>query len=240
MTPSSATAISEAFLVRTTNQKMEVSKSDLDRIDRIWFQMLESNPASNIFDGKVLCVVQASGNELVCRAVPYRFFYAQRIDPALRQRLNLRAAAVSGITFIGNAVVMGRRSRALTQYPNCFELVPSGSIDGDFVQPDGTINYRQQLAHELAEELKPEHKGSMSIQSLALLYDDAEATIDLCCRIDLPDDTVIPKSTKEYTELLKLSHEDLKDFVRNHQGEIVPVTTELLRFSGLKLQFIER
>lgn len=233
MTAVDITAISETFVVRLTNQEVEVSKSDQDQIDRLWSHMLDMKPAGNVFDGTIFSVVQANEHELVCQSVPYRFFCAQRVDPALRQRLNLRVAAVSGITFIDDCVVIGRRSQALTQYPDFFELVPSGSIDTDFVQSDGIIDYRQQLANELAEELVPGPWDGISIRPLTLVFDRQESTFDLCCRIDLPSGTSIPKSTDEYTELLKVRLEDLASFELNQQSKIVPVTTALLRFLSL-------
>lgn len=233
MTAVDITAISETFLVRITNQEVEVSKSDLDYIDRLWCHLLHTKPTGNVFDGTIFCVAQSNDNELVCQPVPYRFFCAQRVDSALRQRLNLRVAAVTGITFIDDSVVIGRRSQALTQYPDFFELVPSGSIDTDFVQPDGTIDYRRQLANELAEELVAEFPDGISIRPVALLFDKEESTFDLCCRIDLPIGTVIPNSTDEYAELLKVSFEDLSSFEHSHQSRIVPATIALLRFLSL-------
>ncbi len=201
-------------------------------IDAIW-QAASEQSDSKLFDGKILCALEISSKALVCSIIPYRFFYAQRQSNMIRNALQIKVVAVSGLIFHHGLLYFGRRSLSITQYPNFIELVPSGSIDADSVVTNGKADFCKQLENELIEELSVKKKAVSSIEPLLLAFDRQENTWDICCRIILKADATksIDKNfeSQEYQEIICVHLTELVNFLKANAKCLLPTTQVILQ-----------
>ncbi len=213
---------------------MELSAPDhiIKAIETIWQAAIEQ-PGSKLFDGKILSVTAVSPTALTCSAVPYRFFYAQRQSNIIREALQIKAVAVSGIILHNQSLYLGRRSQFTTQYPGHIELLPSGSINADLVKPSGMVDFRQQLIEELAEEVGINHAFISEIDPLFLVFDVEEQTWDICCRITLSSNFSIGSEnglrTNEYDEIFSVPLSQSTNFVKTNAKCLVPTTQIIMQ-----------
>ncbi len=201
-------------------------------VDGIWKEAADRSQGK-LFDGMVTCLSSIEPGKLYVQPVPYRLFYAQRQSAKLRAALDLKALAVSGIIRCHGAVLFGKRSPTVTQYPGYWELVPSGALDAGKPGAEGCLDYKQQILDELKEECAVEPADVVCVSPLALILDVGEATYDICCQIELkksPPDSI---SNDEYTQIESISDRQLSRFYAEHSGALVPTSAAILKYQGL-------
>lgn len=222
--------VDSPLTIRLSGRHFLPSPEITSQVESIWQDFTDKNPG--LSDGDLLFVDQYNPNNsssILCFTAPYRYFFAQRKDALIRERLNLQGLAVSGIIDQDDCLLFGQRSSLVTQYKNFWELVPSGSLSPRFLQQDDTINFTQQLAEEFCEELSGNIKDIVRINPEALIFDDAESTLDILSSISVHPNFHHPPSTDEYQQILKVSKSSVDDWVEKKEQQLVPTSLVALR-----------
>lgn len=229
--------ITKEFQVQASSSGFNPSDAVVNKAGAIWNSVLE-NQGSKLFDGLILCATTVNPAVVTCTAVPYRFFFAQRQSKELRDILQLRPVAVSGITMHGPLIYFGRRSSTVTQYPQLIELVPSGSLNASCIV-NGLADFRLQLKEELLEELGFDRFSISDIDPLFLTFDYKELTYDVYCRIVLKSNAKIAgasTSVCEYEEIFSLDLSEITHLISAESERLVPSTLAVLKHQLQHLQ----
>ena len=123
----------------------------LSRIEAIW-QREKMKRGDKLFDGQVFSIHQSGPDAIVGWMAEYRHFLAQRRDPSLHAALKISPLAVTGALICRDGIVFGRRASETEMDAKLWELVPSGSVDGSAVEPDGRVSLERCVLTELEEE----------------------------------------------------------------------------------------
>ncbi|MSP59278.1 MAG: HAD family phosphatase [Myxococcales bacterium] len=160
------------------------------QIDATWAAAVSERPG--LRDGEIVALTswRASGDGVHVDAelTHYRRFLAQRRGIPVGVH-PLGVTAVTRLTGRGDdRLVLGRRASGVTQYPGCWELVPSGGIARRRVATDGSVDVEGQVLEELEEELGVPSEQVMAIVPVGLIEDLDDGVVDLCYRIDVDAD----------------------------------------------------
>lgn len=206
--------------------------SDLSKnvVDQIWFETSEDHH----FNGQILNFISFENNILIGEFVEYKFYFAQMREKGLKEQLNIRPIAISGITTTANKVLIGKRSEKVSEYKNAYELVPSGVIDPESVV-DHRVNLVKQFEKELWEETGISSTEVRDIVPFAFIYDRARDSFEICAQIHLnflaaSEDL---RQTEEYQQLKWILKSELETFKKRHASECVPLTLYLLQQKNL-------
>ncbi len=222
------------------NQKWpELIAKHNEYIDEAWKAAVEKN--ENIYNGSLLSFSGVSRDSLQIikvdgHFVEYKHFVAQRSDggPAL----GIKPVAVSGLVFLkiehDERVVFGRRSMT-TQYPGSWELIPSGSIDKDCMNQDGTIDYTRKVMEEFLEETALSEACVSQARAFTFILDSREDVYNIGCELEINGvdveglHKVFTSSTREYQGRVALVPVvDLQAFVATHKERIVPTSLGMI------------
>lgn len=211
-----------SFEVDSSLSKLSLSATALATIDRIWNEE-ETKRKGHLFNGKILNLVQLEKDRLVGKFIDYKYYIAQLREPSLKSLLKICPISISGITLMGNKILVAQRSASVTQYPEYYEFVPSGGIDLD-VMIGGYIDYRLQFAKELSEETGIESSKILRISPLCLVHDLDDNILEVCAKIhlDLKIDTDLVQN-QEYQRFFWFSHEELFKFLQEHKNACIPL-----------------
>ncbi len=205
-------------------------------IENIWCEIQEER-GGTLFNGILPCFVRICREDekttVFGQFIEYKQFIAQRRRPDLQ--LDIKPVGVSGITVLkwqdSEYVLFARRTDRTTEYPGFLELVPSGSIDQEFVAADGVVDYRAKLLSEFIEETGLSRDCVQSVSGFALVLDTDHHVYDICCEIVL----AISKETfrhafrsDEYSDPLFVSRMDLEAFIRANVDSIVPTSAAII------------
>ena len=138
------------------------------------------------------------------------------------------------MTFSGDKILIGRRSRLVTQYPGHYEAVPSGGVDKN-AQRGAKIDLNEQFERELWEETGISVTEIKRIRPFLLVHDRKTHTYEICAQIDV-NYTVVKEErppTEEYQELFWLPKAEMKVFIKKYGSEFVPFTLYLWNESGV-------
>ena len=161
----------------------------LERVDAAWATLCARN--SRLFDGPTLQVLGVSRNghggvQVHVQESSYRFLAVA----ALGVDCGARPIGLKGYLVDGTRVLMGRRSRAVAQYPGAWEFVPGGTLEpGE--SPDAAV------ARELAEEARlPLASPPIAV---ALVFDPVASSWEIVYRLAASLAT-LPEVGWEYDE----------------------------------------
>jgi hypothetical protein len=228
--PISITPISEDFHAFADGE-IRFPESIKQTVDNLWRQAHSENP--NLFDNSIICVKSIENNRALCATVPYRYFFVQRLQPELTEPISIKPLAVTGLITGPIGIVMGVRSSKVTQYPSCIELAPSGTIDCTNIKANGTIDFKQQLLLEMEEEIGISASLIESYCPMFLVFDPEESTYDICSRITLQpgvlEQLTKPTTNQEYSEIMVIAKDELKNFCQHNSERMVPSTMAILR-----------
>lgn len=179
----------------------------LERIDVIWDEE-QTRRGSSMTNGRIFSLGRRDGPVFSVWETQYKWWIAQRHDPALIQTLAVRPLAVSGIIRLTEGLVFARRAESNTQDAGLWELPPSGSIDVTCRRAGGVIAAEAQILAELEEELdvSPQSVGAPP-RAIAVMDDDADHVVDIVfeLRVNLSAQRLIKKfaamTNREYTAL---------------------------------------
>lgn len=202
-------------------------------IQTIWDQEQKKRDGK-LHEGAILSAISYDSKSLVGQFVPYKYFFAQACDPSLKPDLKIVPVSISGMTLIGEEIIIAKRASWVSQYPNCYELAPSGGI-----RPPGrdleAVDLKVQLLDELQEEIGMNRTHVKSVKFFSLVHDEKEDAIELCAEIRLKPSCLILSSTSEYSQVIAIPCQELEGFVRDHKDEFVPLSLLLLRLKKLIL-----
>jgi hypothetical protein len=128
------------------------SQHALARVSAIW-DAEKGKGGAALFNGNLFSVDQLGDTEIAGWLAEYRWFLAQRREPALRTELRVNPLAVTGILCCTEGVVIGRRAANVEMDAGLWEFAPSGGIDGSATGSAGEIDLVHPLIVELEEEL---------------------------------------------------------------------------------------
>jgi hypothetical protein len=205
-----------------------------ETIENIWQETLKNK---KLFNGALLNFCDVNKSEETIRIkgsfTEYKNFFAQ-IHTDLD--LNIRPIGVSGVLILKEAgteyVVFAKRTYDVTQYPGFLELVPSGSIDKEYINADKTIDYKSKLLSEFTEETGLSKNSVKDISSFALVLDTDHNVYDIGCKISLNAKKKFIeekfKDSKEYNNPIFVAVDELSDFIKTRPDSIIPTSIALI------------
>lgn len=199
----------------------------MQEIETHW-QAQQVKKNNKLFNGKIFSVDKITDNEIIGHVSQYKFFLAQKLQPALFDILNIQPLAVSGLTECQNGYIFGLRG-STTQDQGRWELVPSGSID--CTQFNDHL-YETQILTELKEEIGVTKDYIHSIHPFKLVIDPIDHVIDigihiqLNCNFDEVEKRYVQTKNNEYMKLRVTAKNELTRFIENN--DVIPVSWHLI------------
>lgn len=224
-----AIAINSKFSVELQPSTSYSFLSDTKKslIQTLWEQEQKKRDGK-LHEGAILSAISYDSRSLVGQFVPYKYFLAQTCDPSLKPDLKIVPVSICGMTLIGDEIIIAKRAPWVTQYPNCYELAPSGGV-----RPPGrdldAVDLKIQLLDELEEEIGMDHSHVKSVKFFSLVHDEKADSIELCAEIRLKPSRLILSSTSEYSQVIAIPCEELDSFVKDHKQDFVPLSLLLLK-----------
>jgi len=143
--------LSRAPVIRVEDTVAPVDRDVAARIAEIW-KSGQAVPGSAKHDGTLVSLVSRTKDEWQCLRVAYSWFFAQRREPSLFEKLKVRPLAVTGLITCGDGYLVGRRGGKVEQDAGLWELLPAGGLDEAAIRPDDTIDPIKGLSIEWTEE----------------------------------------------------------------------------------------
>ncbi len=223
---------SENIEVTLETTSIAITSEKNMKIDSLWESATKKNP--NLFNGKAL--VYTGYNKIGDRInikvglTHYKYIFASILHPELN--LGLRPLAVSGMVIDNSSnSIIGLRHKNVTQYPEYYELIPSGGIKPDKIKESKTIDFRAQLIEEFEQEIGLKRKCIDSITSLGLIFEPYYRVYVIACIIRL--NTVLSPDTlklneNEYSSFKIISLKDLEANILRKDIHFVPTSKLIL------------
>lgn len=231
-------AIGDIRLKTAENSQTEkILYKNRDAIEKIWQNTLKEKDG-DLFNGTLPNFIRVDKKrekiEIKAHFIEYKHFLAQRKQPDLK--LNIRPIGVSGIIVLrensSNYVLFAKRANNVTEYPGFFELVPSGSIDKEYVDINGIVDYQSKLLSEFVEETGLSKDYVKEISGFAFVLDVNHNIYDVCCKIllEAKKESVASEflDSKEYHTPKFISINDLGGFIEENADIIVPTSMALI------------
>lgn len=211
------------------------SPATLARVEELWTEALARTPG--LFNGRLFSLVEFDGPRALGYMAQYKWYVAQLAEPSLFGELRVRSLAVSGLVNVRGHLVFGKRRAGLSLEGGLWELAPSGTLSDACREPDGSLSWRGQFAHELTEELGL--TAPLGLLKAFALVEDTETNIwelGVSAELDIdPGDVLSAYAGLERTEHDQLSIVPLADVPRFHKTrrkELTGVTGPLLAAAG--------
>ncbi len=219
-----------------SDDRLEQKLADLEEPIKAYWDSVSEKDSSQYHDGVIFHMVdwKMHGVHVDVQVCPlkYRHFLYNRDHP--ESDLRLHVIGISGITIRDESnsreVLLGQRSRQVTQYSGAWELVPSGSIDATTLI-GRKIDIEAMICQELEEETGYKC-DSRQVSPFALLLDMEENIVDIGCELQLLDkktscDKVVVSPTGEYTTLQWVTCDEAYMRLKN-ASKVVPTSRGLL------------
>jgi len=219
-------------------QSDDILVRNRDIIEEIW-QTTFKERGGKLFNGTLPNFIgieekSSSVHIIKCSFVEYKSFLAQRKRPDLN--LGIKPIGVSGVIVLKEAdkeyVIFAKRTNAVTEYPEFLELVPSGSIDRECSNANGTVDFKAKLLAEFSEETGLPKDCVKEISSFAFVLDTSHNVYDVCCKIFVESAKELFltkfKRTKEYQAPVAISVDDMGGFIKGNINSIVPTSMALV------------
>lgn len=206
------------FSVRIDQGPLRIDEA---AIDAAWLN-LQARSGGHLFDAPMLAYSSTYSGGVLARIVSYRHYATGAVE----------ALSVSGLTWLTNRLVVGRRSPSVSTCAGMLELVPSGAIEPGRLVAAGHFDYAAQALQEFEEETGIPRSRATSCTAFGLYHDKANRVYDICVeiRLDMNED--------EFRAALRPSHEyesigllDLSEACRlamDSPHKLVPTTAAIL------------
>ncbi len=204
--------------------------------DEIESRYREEFSKSDDYNGELFNVVSFDINSQLMEGffTDYKSWVVQRVRRDAFQGHEIKALAVSAIIQCGDCVILGKRSREVSQDAGLWEFCPSGSIDNQCLDDEsGIIDYTSQLKIELEEELAIPAEKISGMELICLIEDDEEGVIDICVRLSIESPIELPVSNSEYREFRKIPLREIDSFHGDNSVLMSPVSSYLIQKSLL-------
>lgn len=210
-----------------------VSRDTNTRIEELWQAALR-DASSTLYDGPLYSVVELHPNQITVSRTSYRKFIAQSLDRNLFDDLQIRPIAVTAVLSCVDGLIFGRRSSKVAFDKNMWELGPSGTLDDEAMQANGTLDYLTVLEQELAEELGLTNIDTSLAHLLAVHEDTVLKAFDVAVRVrtSLTERDVLSafatRPTTEYTDIKIVPATAFSDFASACAEDITPLCLQIL------------
>jgi len=228
----------EVNVTESRSVSSSIERDVLSEVDRIWREA-RSRPSSHLHNGPIFSVGDVKGSEITGSFTEYKYWFAQLRDPNLFSVLKVRPLAVTGITRVQGSVLIGQRSREVTQDAGCWELMPSGGVDMSCRTEDDSVDIVGMLSQEFTEELGLSFSSISNIVPKGAIEDMRSHVVDIL--FDLEVTLTLPDALKKISGHLNKEHTEIKfldmgsagDEWRELEGSLAPLTEYLFRHTDL-------
>jgi hypothetical protein len=218
----------------TNNILLESNRTE---INKCWDKAYKKK-SGKLFNGKMCFFSRIESEKGIDKIFvvqgQYKHFLCQRMGLPL----GLIPVGVSGITFIvsdnSQYILMGKRASWVTQYPNRYELIPSGGINSFSTNSRNEIEPIESLCAEFYEELNLETSTIEAVNPIAVIKDSTENVIDACYLIVINHklDSILKKIniSDEYQDIIPVKI-DTQISLNSIQEkyDCIPCSIQLLR-----------
>lgn len=208
----------------------ELSDAKKALIQTIWDQE-QKRREGKLHEGAILSAIAYDKESLTGQFVPYKYFMAQLSDPSLKKDLKIVPVSLSGMTLVGDNLIIAKRAWWVAEYPDHYELAPSGGIRPPNAE-QGYVDMKGQLLSELVDEVGIEADCVKSVRFFSLVRDHKSDGIELLAKIMVKPCGIL-SSSSEYTQVLTVPLTEVESFVKKHEQEFVPLSLEMLRIQGM-------
>lgn len=206
------------------------------KVDAVWQREREKRP--QLFDGQIFTVDRVDSARIVGRYMPYRYFLAQLVEPALFEALHIQVLAVTGALFSPDGLIFGRRNHSLTQHGNYWELVPAGGVDRKSRLESGQLDVNRQLLVELEEEVGLCTQDVFGMKAVCAIRDHEHHVVDVVVRMETTHS--LAEIQARHTELKDPEHrairavtvDALATFARETGDALLPASALILQSMG--------
>ena len=175
------------------------------------------------YNGPVIAFQGLEGSSLHARLIDYKTSLALQSSPELSSATGLAPLGVSGITFVGSKVVVGKRAASTGSYAGYYELAPAGCLEHG--RP------KDQILQELEEETGLKEAMVKSLELVGMVFDPQYPVYDLCYRIEVGEEAadLLPGETEEYQSLRLVEVEELAELFAQEREQVVLTSWVLLQ-----------
>ena len=203
------------------------------RVASVW-QRECATRAEALVDAPIFNVTGFGSDGVRGHFVPYSWWIAQLRHPELREILRVQPGTVCALSFAGENLLFGRRSRHSTQDPGVWEPVPAGGIGPDARGAEGDVAAADQLRRELEEEMGLRADQIAHLQPFALVMDFETRVHDIVFELELDASELEiaarfrERGTREVSDYRAVPRASLAAWTREHADEMSPITPVLL------------
>jgi hypothetical protein len=210
------------------------SKEVLSEIELIWSAELIKNP--KLFNGQSFCIFRRTKERLEGNFIEYKYVLARMRRPDLFEKTPFRPLSVTGISFDGRDLLLGKRADWVMQYPGFYEFSPAGGVDPSCCV-GGMIDLRRQTLVELQEETGIPANEVVNFTPFAIIEDDSEGVIEIISTIQLSESArkFMNIQHSEYVNFQWIPIREIDAFIRTNQKIIVPIALGIAKYLRLKV-----
>ncbi len=215
------------------NPPDRLSSETEEKVSALW-HAAQHKGGTTLFDGEILSLLTVAPDRITAFKTTYKYWFAQKKDPALFETLHIQPLAVSGILECADGFVFGKRTHHMQQEAGLWELVPSGGLDSKDMQTGDLTSPLPQIFAELHEETGLSASVLTEITPFCLIEDKVTHVFDIGIFLGAPAlsfaDIQNPhkKTAYEYDLLECVPEHRLAAFIKQAHADIVPVSLALL------------
>lgn len=189
------------------------------KMAEVWLRATKKN--SCLFDGLIFAIEEETQPfSFSGKFVRYRHIYPQFSGHGAAYPI---LVAVSVITHIGKTIVISRRSRAVTQFPERWEFAPAGSVGSTArSKSKSLLNLEKQIREELEEEFGITDVDPRRITQKTAVLDLNSRIIEVIYKVSLPKHAMV-KAGEEHTRHTCVSPSVLKKMLMQEPEQFVPI-----------------
>ena len=136
--------------------------------------------------------------------------------------------------------IFSKRSKNTTEYPNYYELIPSGNIN-EKPMKNKKLKFNMDLINEFIEETGLNSKYIKKISFLCIIKDKQNVVFDICNIIELninKKNILKYFKSSEYSKPLFLPISSLAEFIEKNHKKMVPTSIGMIDFYLTENKFI--
>ena len=228
---------SKSCIVTVKPSKNIILPNIQKRINQTW-NKLQKDRIIKLSNNKVLIlnsiIVKKGISHILSEFIDYKNVISNRINPKIN--LNLIQIGVSGIIILKNNnsiyTIFSKRNKNTTEYPNYYELIPSGNINQKPMK-NQKLKFNFDLINEFVEETGLNLKYIKKISFLCIIKDKQNFVFDICNIIEL---NITKKNvlkyfkSSEYSKPLFVPISLLPKFIEKNHKKIVPTSIGIIDY----------
>ena len=228
---------SKSCIVTIKSSKNIILPNVQKRINQTW-NKLQKDRIIKLSNHKVLIlnsiILKKGINYISSEFTDYKNVISNRINPKIN--LNLIQIGVSGIILLKNNnsiyTIFSKRNKNTTEYPNYYELIPSGNINQKPMK-NKKLEFNFDLINEFIEETGLNSKYIKKIAFLCIIKDKQNFVFDICNIIELninKKNILKHFKSSEYSKPLFVPISLLPKFIEKNHNKIVPTSIGIIDY----------